>query len=707
MFDLRKIPVLRALIPYFGGVTTGILMLPAVHISAVLIIFPVLWVLALFLYFRHGRKPGTGTGLFSILIFLLFFMTGSGTGILSRPANPGLPEGIPVLIRGKVRESPHQVRYNILFDLELHQLSSSDTILSTRTVVKVYLPVPADSIWPVQGEEWQFFGKLAPVSTSGNPGSTDFITLMNRKDCWYNFYVSTGTAFLHSNRKIPARRSSFSPELLRQKVTDHWHGGEEEVGLLNAVCLGDRSSLTSDMRRDYRVAGGMHLLAVSGLHVGLIWWVLQYMTGWMKKIFRSEKQRIIVEIGLLWFYAFLTGFSSSVCRSVTMFTFFSINRMMGQRIHTVNGILVSSFLLVVIDPIKLLDIGFQLSYTAIFGIVTLYPVIQKAIPLKNRLLGRLRDATSVSVAAQFSTAPLVIFYFHQLPLYATVTSLLAVPLLSILIAVFVCSVPFISLGFRGEFFNFILIKLALLINCSMGHLSSMPGALLDGLQVDRITLVIWLLVLLMIMVALNIRNRMPWYLVLFLTSASLVWNSLSALNRRSSSELLITHFSNASMVIVRESEKVDYYQFCCDSAVLDRMKGYIDVAWSGRIYKNHQIEIRDTGEARGQVSSCIRLTDGLWLVGLNQHAGLVVTDKVDENVWEAFFGDPEGTHIIMPGFILLAGDPEVEGLLNRRWIGDTDLVADGSCSKGYLTGIKAGYPGIYLTDRSGAYVKRW
>jgi len=707
MFDLRKIPVLRALIPFFGGVTAGIVVLPTVHILAMVIISMGLWVMALFFYFRQGRRPGSASGLFAMVIFLLFFITGSGTGILSRPADPRLPVDKQVLIRGEVSESPNLVRRNLVLDLELHQLWSADTILSTRTVVRVYFPMPSDSIWPAAGEEWQFSGKLAPVSTSGNPGSTDFTRVMNRKDCWCCLYVSTGAVSLLSNRMVPFKKRNFTPELLRQKVSDHWHGGKEEVSLLKAVCLGDRSSLTSDMQQDYRMAGGMHLLAVSGLHVGLIWWVLQYLTGWMKKIFRSEKQRIAVEVGLLWFYAFLTGFSSSVCRSVTMFTFFSINRMMGQRIHSVNGILVSSFLLVVIDPLKLLDIGFQLSYTAIFGIVAIYPVLQRAVPIRNRLLRRLWEATSVSVAAQLSTAPLVIFYFHQLPLYSILTSLLTVPLLSILIAVFVCSVPFISVDLPMEFFNFILIKLALLINRSMAHLSSLPGALLDGLQVDRMTLVVWLLVLLMIMVALNIRNRIPWYLVLFLTSVAMIWNSLSGLDRRSSSELLITHFNRASMVIVREGVRVDYYQFCSDTAVLDRMKAYIAGGWSSRIYENHQMEIKDTGEARGLVSSCIRLRDGLWLLGSYQHQGLIVGDNIYENLWEAVFGEPEGTHAIQPVFLLLSGDPEVETLLDKRWIGDTEVVADGSCSKRYLTRLKADQRGFYLTDRSGAYAKRW
>ena len=320
---------------------------------------------------------------------------------------------------------------------------------------------------------------------------------------------------------------------------------------MKAVCLGDRSSLTDDMRQAYAAAGGMHLLAVSGLHVGLIWWVLQYMTGWMSLILRKEIQRTVLVVGLLWFYAFMTGFSSSVCRSVTMFSFFSASRMMGERAQPLNVILVSAFLLVLLEPVRLTDVGFQLSYTAIIGIITLHPLALRKVRVKNRVLRWVWEATSVSLAAQVSTAPLVIYYFHQLPIYSLITSLIAIPLLSLLIAIFVCSVPFVSVGIMENISSFLLVELARLMNRSMEHLSSMPGAVLDGLQLDRISLLFWILGLLMGMIALHGRRRIP-YLLLFLISSSLVWNSYSALKRRSSSELLIAHFRGASMVSIRE-----------------------------------------------------------------------------------------------------------------------------------------------------------
>jgi competence protein ComEC len=707
MFDLRKIPVLRVLIPFFGGVLTGKLGFSSLQILDVVIISLFLWVAAVLFFLWTWKWSGLTSRVLIPVLFLLFFMNGVGTGYLSRPADPGLPVGEQVLIRGVVRESPHPVKNFLPFDLELNLLYSEDTLLTTSTFLQVYLWMPTDSVIPAEGEMWQFSGQLVPIANSGNPGTPDFKTMLNRKNCWYRFYVSSGTGSALSNRRVTGKGRRLTPESIRKKVSDQWHGETEEISLLKAVCLGDRSSLSGEMLQNYTLAGGLHLLAVSGLHVGLIWWVLQYMTGWMRIIFRSEKQRMAAVVGLLWFYAFVTGFSSSVCRSVTMFSFFSMSRMMGHRIHAVNGILVSAFLLVLIDPHKLLDIGFQLSYTAILGIVTLHPVISRVVRIRNRVLKRVWEAISIGLAAQISTAPLVIFYFHQLPLYSFITNLAAVPLLSVLIAVFVCSIPFISAGLMVKFFNFILVELALLMNRSMEFLSSIPGALMEGLQVDWMTLAIWLIILLLIMIVFHIRSRIPWYMVLFLTSYSLTWNAFSGLNRRSSSEFVITHFNGASLIIIREGAMVDHYYWCRDSASMDRIKGYIDHAWDRKIYHNQLFEISETAEFKGRVSSCMPLGDGLWLLGCYRYRGLVVRGNPNQSYWEIDWADQCGGRSGRPGVILFSGEPRVDWILNNSQASDVDLVIDGSNRSRYINRVRAEREDIYLTDRYGAYVKRW
>jgi len=706
MFDLRKIPMLRVLVPFFGGVLTGFQVCSKIQPWWVIVLSLLLWVLAFAIFKLQRLKPAWLPWLMAPLLCLLLFIVGVGTGIKTRPLDPGLPVEELVLVKGELRGSPQKGSYAYAFDMELDLLWSADTICRTSTLLKCYLPLQSDSLLPAQGEIWQFSGKLVSIRNSGNPGSPDYRSIMGWKNYWYRFYVSSVTEGAHFNKEVAGRERRLAPERIRSLVSDHWHGDREEVSLLKAVCLGDRSALTDDMRQAYTAAGGMHLLAVSGLHVGLIWWVLQYMTGWMSLLLRKEIQRTVLVVGLLWFYAFITGFSSSVCRSVTMFSFFSASRMMGERAQPLNVILVSAFLLVLIEPVRLTDVGFQLSYTAIIGIITLHPLVLRKVRVKNRLLRWVWEATSVSLAAQVSTAPLVIYYFHQLPIYSLITSLIAVPLLSLLIAIFVCSVPFVSMGILENLSSFLLVELARLMNRSMEHLSSMPGAVLDGLQLDRISLLVWILGLLMGMIALYGRRRIP-YLLLFLISFSLVWNSFSALKRRSSSELLIAHFRGASMVSIREGVRVDHYCWYRDSSSLDYMKAYRELTWSKRFFENRLYEEDKGIRITGGSSACVKLREGAWLLGGDSFRGLVLTEHMDACLWDGLYSDSSGNKAGLPDFILLSGEPMMDGLKKKSWMHEVTFVMDGSNRSWYKERMLAKWDRIYLTDQRGAYVKRW
>jgi ComEC/Rec2-related protein len=493
-------------------------------------------------------------------------------------------------------------------------------------------------------------------------------------------------------------KRTFNPARFRAKLAANWQGDPQEVALLKAVCLGDRSSLSEDMREAYTAAGGMHLLAVSGLHVGLIWWVLQYLTSWMKLIFRKEIHRSILVVGLLWFYACITGFSSSVCRAVTMFSFFSMGRMRGGQIHILNVILASAFLLVLIHPLRLQDVGFQLSYVAITGIVTIHPLTRSLPGLKSRLLRHIWEAGSVSLAAQFATAPLVIFYFHQLPLYALVTSLVTVPMLSMLIGVFVCSVPLVAMGILEEGFSYLLLLLARLMNRSMEYLASLPGAVMADLRLDFLDLLIWMLVILLGLMALHGRSRFPCYLVLLLLSLLLVWNAYSSMERRSSSELVIAQFRGASMLSLRVGEHADHYCWYRDTSSVEYLETYRELAWNKRIYKNRVFKVDSVDQLNGWISACVRLRQGMWLVGADGKSGLVCAsgcaDRVPGNAYRS-------------DFILLSGEPPLECIESLLGLEERLIVMDGSNRKWYKQRILALGDGIYLTDQAGALVKRW
>jgi len=706
MFDLRKIPLLRVLAPFFGGVLSGLFSGLETPVFILIILLLILWVLT-FVFFRCQRRyPHMFSRLISLLLCVIFYLSGLGTGIQSRPLDPGLKESQPVLIRGELISSPKPGPYAFTFDLQLNLLCHADTLCITNTLLKCYLDMPEDSLMPSQGETWQFSGMLVSIRSNRNPGMPDYRAIMGRKNCWYRFYISSNPTETGLNKDLAGKKRVFSPARIRTYVSEHWEGPAREVSLLKAVCLGDRSSLTDDMRQAYSAAGGMHLLAVSGLHVGLIWWVLQYATRWMSLIFRKNSYQIILVVSLLWFYAFTTGFSSSVCRAVTMFSFFSVSRMMGQTGHPLNALTASAFLLVLLNPMRLTDVGFQLSYAAMIGILTLHPKARRLVRTKFRILQWVWEASSLSFAAQLFTAPFVIYYFHQIPVYSLVTSLLAIPLLSMLIAIFVCSVPFVFAGILIKTYSFMLLGLARLMNLSVDFLSSLPGAVVDGLQLNRISLLAWTLLMLLAMIALHGRKRRPCYLILFLFSGILFWNSYSTLKRRSSSELVISHFRGASLVSHREGDRVDHYCWTWDSTSWDYMKLYQETAWNRRIYKNSWFEPVPGEGSSGRTSASINLAPGVYLLGGEKCHGLVFTKHMKAHMWDVL-EDCSGSLDLQADFILLSGEPERAKLQEYAWIKQAVLVIDGSNRNWYKMRALDKNERFYLTDQSGAYVKRW
>ena len=543
MFDLRRIPIIRVLLPFAGGTLTGFQIVHSIQIREVLFTSVLIWVLLLISFWWTGKKPWMLQPLFSLLMFVFFFLSGVGTGLITLPVDPGLPLDQKVMIRGEIRDGPKPGKRNWSYGVDVEMVCTKDSTFLVNTHLKVYTPMDLPSV----GETWQFYGKLVSISNSGNPGAPDYRAIMSRKNCWYRFYTdpttSSGGKGIKTDQRI-RMDVKLSAARIRSAVSEYWSGGDNEIALLKAVCLGDRSDLTDDVRQAYTAAGGMHLLAVSGLHVGLIWWVLQHAFSWMVRLFGKEVFRSISIITLLWFFAFITGFSSSVCRSVTMFTFLSIGRLIEQRTYALNGILVSAFILIVIYPPRLLGVGFQLSYSAILGIVVLFPIFRGLLKVKLRILKWGWEAMMVSLAAQLSTAPLVIYYFHQIPVYSLFTSLLAIPILSGLIAVFVISVPFMFLGVLNGVFNELLVRMALLMNRSMEMVASMPGAVVGELQMDRTNLFLLMGILLFIMLTLHMRSSLPRYLLIGMVSISLIWNTRVRYQRHHSSEMIICHFSN-------------------------------------------------------------------------------------------------------------------------------------------------------------------
>lgn len=215
--------------------------------------------------------------------------------------------------------------------------------------------------------------------------------------------------------------------LLKQKIQK-----PEHRQLLSALLFGDKTDLSATTKRQFATAGVMHLLAVSGLHLGIVMLFARWIFGGLKRLPYGHKLMWICVLLVIWVFAIVTGASASVLRAATLFSFLIIGRLMGRNTSSMNSLFASMWLLLLINPFFAFQVGFQLSYLAVFYILWLMPKWNKVYRFKNLYYQSAWQITGVSLVAQWGTAPISLFYFHSFPSYFLLTNLVLLPMMSLL-----------------------------------------------------------------------------------------------------------------------------------------------------------------------------------------------------------------------------------------------------------------------------------
>ena len=204
---------------------------------------------------------------------------------------------------------------------------------------------------------------------------------------------------------------------------------EEELQVVNALILGQQQNISKEILKDYQYAGAIHILSVSGLHVGFILLFIMLLLKPLPKNKLGNSIRLLIIIISLWGFAILAGLSPSVVRSVTMFSFIAVGMYLKKSTNIFHTLLVSMFLILFFQPSFLFDVGFQLSYLSLFFILWLQPLIANLWMPKNKIINYFWEILTVSFAAQIGAFPLSIYYFHQFPGLFFFTNLIVIPIL--------------------------------------------------------------------------------------------------------------------------------------------------------------------------------------------------------------------------------------------------------------------------------------
>lgn len=299
----------------------------------------------------------------------------------------------------------------------------------------------------------------------------------------------------------------FRDRLLR-RYTDMGFSGQS-YAVLAAMTLGDKSSLSERLKEDYSVSGASHILALSGLHLGIIYAILSL-------IFLRRRWQIASQVLILlaiWTYVFIVGMSASVVRSAVMITVYSFVSLLNRNKMSLNTLAVAAVVILIVNPLYLYDVGFQMSFAAVFFIILFYRPVLNLMPgcvMGIPVIRQIWQMMSVSLAAQIGVAPLIAFYFGRFSCYFLLTNIIVVPAATIILygAVLMAALSFVP--YLQTLLSALLLKVVVLLNSGVSFVAELPGASIDGIAIGLLQLVLIYVAIFSFSVLVVYAKKMMW-----------------------------------------------------------------------------------------------------------------------------------------------------------------------------------------------------
>lgn len=505
-------PFLRYTLALIGGIVLVDKMPQLLPRNEAILICTFLFVIIVLIIFLRKKAHQT---LLGFLTCLLLFATGGLVTHLHRHTNNPdhytyLKEiqSIKVVLISDATERKDYYRY----DAELRGALVDSQAVPSIGKIHVYLRKTDTTPVLHYGDHLIIKGGILPIQAPKNPHEFDYKRYLAMQNIYGHVFLSPNDLQVTGNDS-PSRIMEFglrvrakAMEIIQVSIPE-----PREQAIMEALVLGVKDHLDNEIKEAYSAAGAMHVLAVSGLHVGIVFIMLGALLGFMKKTKQGRIAFVILSLLCIWTYALITGFSASVLRAVIMFSVILISGNLGKQSHIYNSLGIAAFVLLLYDPFLIYSVGFQLSFIAVFGIVYLHPRLHRLWEAPNKTIDYVWSITCVSIAAQIATFPLTTLYFHQFPMYFLVSNLIVIPASFVIL---IGGVAMILLGsiwmYFGLYIGTIVFYMVWAVNEILLFLTHLPYPIFDWLYFDlKDTLLIYLFMVFMA-VAFNIRGRAPF-----------------------------------------------------------------------------------------------------------------------------------------------------------------------------------------------------
>jgi len=432
--------------------------------------------------------------------------------------------------------------------LKINAFYRNDSVFETSEKVMVYFAKSEEAEKLKPGEIVLFQQAPQWVTNANNPHEFNYQSYLARRKIYRQVYLPE-----HSWVKAEGE-SLITAGILAERARMHLleiyrnqNFEENELHVLSALTLGYKRGLDPEIKRVFASVGAMHVLAVSGLHVGIVYFIFATLLAFLNRQKYGRIAFIILVVLGLWSFAFITGLSPSVMRAATMFTFVAVGKGIGRQTAIYNTLAASAFFLLLVNPNNLFEAGFQLSYSAVFGIVFLQPKMQRLFTFRYKLPRYFFVLLTVSVAAQIATFPVSVFYFNQFPVYFWVSNLLVIPAVTFLIPAGIFLLLFSWIEIFSQVAVFAIGIVLRFVIGFLGAIEKLPYSVL-GLSFSWVHLVFVLGLLLFVFLFVETVHkryfRLALFAFLFLLSFSLVQKTAD-LHRK---EFIVYNYSDQPVI---------------------------------------------------------------------------------------------------------------------------------------------------------------
>lgn len=549
--NLSNYPILRGLVPYIAGVflACSFHSLSFNFLKIFLLILVSLFALCLFLcYFFPSLQRSA-----SVVFFFFFLSVGFVSAedkILSVSVFGGEKQRFfSEKVVARVLDPPLKREKSVRVLAKIYPYS----IPETQTCALLYLENDAAASSVSRGDVLLLSAKLRPPAPPKNPDAFDYRKYLLRRGVALTAYAD------HRSWIFLERSSRWSPldaaSSLQSKFSDLFAANGltgPEYAVITALLLGNDDTMDADLKAGYAAAGVSHVLCVSGMHVGIIFMILNFLLKPLDYSRRLKFLKSLLLIGTVWFYAAITGLAPSVQRSATMFTFMTVGGMLRRNVNVFHSLFASMFVLLLFNPLLLFEIGFEMSYLAVFGIVIFQPKFSLLYSPKTCVGRYFWELVCVSLAAQLATFPLSVFYFGQFPNYFLLSNLSVMSLSFVVIVTGVALLVVSWWPVVAGAVGWLLTREIRLMNGIISFIHSLPYSVTDHLSFSLLqTLLIYGIITLVFIFFVKNIKVMKYFILSLIIALSLTF-SLKTIHRFSCHEITFYSIEKRTVVGVNQ-----------------------------------------------------------------------------------------------------------------------------------------------------------